>query len=70
MVNVTVDDTEGEDDDDGVEEEKAGIKVKEIIVVAFIIGIWLYSLYRYLSLTQWKYRVKLWSRQFACSTHC
>ena len=46
MVNVTVDDTEGEDDDDGVEEEKAGIKVKEIIVVAFIIGIWLYSLYR------------------------
>ena len=48
LVNVTVEGDEDDDDmdDDDVMEENDGLKVKEIIVIAFIIGIWFYSLYR------------------------
>ena len=39
--------TENIDDGDEVsEEEKEGMKLKEMIVIAFIMGIWFYSLYR------------------------
>ena len=38
---------ENRDDGDEIsEKEKEGMKVKEIIVIAFILGIWFYSLYR------------------------
>ena len=41
-------DVENRDDGDEIsEEEKEGMEVKEIMVIAFIMGIWFYSLYRY-----------------------
>ena len=40
-------DVENRDDGDEIsEEEKEGMEVKEIMVIAFIMGIWFYSLYR------------------------
>ena len=43
-MNVAV---ENRDDGDEVsEDEKEGMKLKDIIVIAFIMGIWFYSLYR------------------------
>ena len=35
-----------EDGDEISEDEKEGMKLKEMIVITFIMGIWFYSLYR------------------------
>ena len=43
VVNVTVEETLDADENTKV---KDGIKMKEIIILVFIMGIWLYSLYR------------------------
>ena len=43
VVNVTVDETLDSDENTKVED---GIKMKEIIILVFIMGIWFYSLYR------------------------
>ena len=43
-MNVAVENRE--DEAQVSEEEKEGMKLKEMIVIAFIMGIWFYSLYR------------------------
>ena len=43
-MNVAVENRE--DADEVSEEEKEGMKLKDMIVIAFIMGIWFYSLYR------------------------
>ena len=43
-MNVAVENSE--DEAQVSEEEKEGMKLKEMIVIAFIMGIWFYSLYR------------------------
>ena len=47
LVNVSICDTK-DDIDDNEELLTKGIQMKEILVVAFIMGIWFYSLYRYM----------------------
>ena len=37
-----------DDGDEASKEEKEGMKLKEIIVITFIMGLWFYSLYRYI----------------------
>ena len=47
-MNVSISDTKDEEVEDDEEELLTkGIQMKEILVVAFIMGIWFYSLYRY-----------------------
>ena len=43
-MNVTVENREN--GEEVSEDEKEGIKLNDMIVIAFIMGIWLYSLYR------------------------
>ena len=47
LENVSICDTEDDNVDDDEELVTKGIQMKEILVVAFIMGIWFYSLYRY-----------------------